>query len=458
MKEKWLRKSCMILSIMLTMVFGASFGAAAKTAAAKTSSAKKTKLVYAQWGAAKEGDGILIAIKKYEATHPNVEISVLSIPWESYMTKINTMAAAGQSPDCALMKEDSVLQWAAQGMLADVSKMYDGQGSKPLDSLAFKYKGKTVAYSVANEILLMYYNKDMFDKAGVAYPPATLDKAWTWDQFVATAKKLTIDKNGKHPNDEGFDAQNIKQYGCLVENLPWQLETWCLSNGSGYYSKDGSKVTVGSAASIEAIQKVADLYLKDHVAPLSTGTTDDSIQRSIINGTCAMGTGGTWNVGSSLADAKKQGLHYGVAVLPYMKQKVTLNTGGPNVVFKASKHQKEAMDFIKFYAQEENSWSLIQSGIWMPVLQKWYNDNSLMHKWVDNPNFPPFKDYKATVIDTAKNKSVVHQAPWYYVENTNDFNMLLGSILGNVWTGQTTAKDAVTSNLSKLNAAFAGQK
>jgi multiple sugar transport system substrate-binding protein len=369
------------------------------------------------------------------------------------------MTAAGQSPDCSMMQEGSVLQWAAQGMLADISKMYSAKDSKPLDSLAFKYKGKTVAYSAANEILLMYYNKDMFDKAGVAYPPATLDKAWTWDKFVATAKKLTLDVNGKHPDESGFDPQNIKQYGSLVENLPWQLETWCISNGGGYYSKDGSKVIINSSASIEAIQKVADLYLKDHVAPLSTGTTDDSIQRSIISKTCAMGTGGAWNVGTCLAEAKAQGLNYGIAVLPYMKNKVTLNTGGPNVVFKASKHVKEAMEFIKFYSQVENSWSLISSGIWMPALQNWYTDTKLLHKWIDNPNFPKFSEYKATVVDTAMNKNVVHQAPWYYVQNTSDFNTLLGSsILGDVWTGKTTAKAAINSNISKLNAVFSNKK
>lgn len=446
-----------ISTLVATNVF-AGCGNKAVNTSKTNNKAEKVKLVYAQWGQATEGDGITTAIKKFNASQDKIEVSVLSIPWESYMTKINTMAAAGQSPDCAIMKEDSCLQWAAQGMLADVSKMYDGQGSKPLESLAFKYKGKTIAYSTANEILLMYYNKDMFDKAGLPYPPATLDKAWTWDQFVDTSKKLTFDKNGKHPDENGFDAQNIKQYGCLVENLPWQLETWCISNGGGYYNKDGSKVLINDPASIEGIQKVADLYLKDHVAPLSTGATDDSIQRSIINKTCAMGTGGAWNVGSCLADAKKQGLNYGVAVLPYMKSKVTLNTGGPNVVFSMSKHIPEATEWIKFYTQEENSWSLIESGIWMPVLEKWYNDESLMHKWIDNPNFPKFADYKATVVDTAKNKDVVRQVPWYYVENTSDFNTLLGSILGDVWTGKTSAKDAINNNIDKLNAAFAGKK
>jgi multiple sugar transport system substrate-binding protein len=294
----------------------------------------------------------------------------------------------------------------------------------------------------------------MFDKAGVAYPPADAAHAWTWDQFVANAKLLTLDKNGNNATSPKFDPKNIVQYGCMVENLTWQLEVWCLSNGSGFYNKDGTKVTINDPAAVEAIQKVADLYLVDHVAPLSAGLTDDAMQRSIIAGTCAMGTGGAWNVGTCLASARKEGLDYGVAVLPYMKQKVTICTGGPNVVFAQSKHKAEAMEWIKWYAKEENSWSLIESGIWMPVLQKWYTDETFTHKWVDNPNFPPYAQYKSAVVDYAMNNS--KSTSWYYVNNTIDFNTLLGSLLGEVWTGNKTAKDAITGGYSALVDAYKG--
>lgn len=141
---------------------------------------------------------------------------------------------------------------------------------------------------------------------------------------------------------------------------------------------------IGEDASIEGIQKVADLYLKDHVAPLSVGQTDDGIQRTIIAGTVAMATNGAWNVGTSLNKAKEEGLNYGVAVLPYMKDKVTLNTGGANVVFSQTKHPKEAMEWLKWYNSEENNWGLISSGIWMPTLEKWYTDETLTRKWVEN--------------------------------------------------------------------------
>ncbi|AWV32399.1 sugar ABC transporter substrate-binding protein [Paenibacillus sp. FSL H7-0716] len=418
---------------------------------------EKVKIIYSMWGSAEEGNVTQGVADKFNASQDRIEVEVQAIPWENYMTKLNTMATAEQLPDTGMLREDGVVQWSTQGMLNDVNTMYEGSDSKPLDSLAYKYQGKTVAYAAANEILLLYYNKDMFDKANVPYPPAALDQAWTWDEFVTTAKKLTLDKNGKHPDESGFNEQSIVQFGASVENLPWQLETWALGNGGGFYSGDGTEVRIGEDASIEGIQKVADLYLKDHVAPLSVGQTDDGIQRTIIAGTVAMATNGAWNVGTSLNTAKNEGLNYGVAVLPYMKEKVTLNTGGANVVFSQTKHPKEAMEWLKWYNSEENNWGLISSGIWMPTLEKWYTDETLTRKWVENPNFPVYDEYKSAVVDYAQSPAV-KPAAWFYTNHTTEFNTLLGSVLGDVWTGKTTAKDAISKNLDALKAAHSGNK
>ena len=104
--------------------------------------------------------------------------------------------------------------------------------------------------------------------------------------------------------------------------------------------------------------------------------------------------------------------------------------------------------------KEENSWALIETGIWMPILEKWYTDETLTHKWVDNPNFPDYNQYKSAVVDYARNYA--RSTSWYYVNNTVDFNTLLGSLLGEVWTGNETAKEAITGGAKALNAAFEG--
>ncbi len=442
-------KKTVSLLLMAVMLVGMCIGTVA------LADSEKVQITYALWGGEDEAKTTQATIDKFNASQDRIEVTCIPIPWETYMEKLNTMAIGNELPDTAIMSEAGVIQWAEQGMLYDVSSMYAEGEARPLDSLTFKFEGQPVAYSTAFEDLIMYYNKDMFDEAGVAYPPTDAQKAWTWDEFVENAKLLTLDANGNNAASADFDANNIVQYGCMIENLTWQLEVWCLSNGSGFYSADGSEVTINDPAAIEAIQKVADLYLVHHVAPLSTGLTDDGVPRSLVAGTVAMTTNGLWNIGTCLSAAREEGLNYGVAVLPYMKELVTITTGGPTVVFNQTKHPEEAMEFLKWFAREENNWDgLIATGIWMPTLDSYYTDEALTRKWLENPAYPPYEEAKPVLVDFSMNYS--RPASWYYVNNTVDFNALLGSVLGDVWTGKITAEQAITENYDALVAAFNG--
>jgi multiple sugar transport system substrate-binding protein len=238
----------------------------------------------------------------------------------------------------------------------------------------------------------------------------------------------------------------------MVDNLTWQLEVWALSNGSGFYSPDGKNVIIDQPAAMEAIQRVADLHLVHNVAPLSPGNTDDGIQRSLLTGTVAMATGGQWNVGTAFPGS---GINYGVAVLPHMGTKVTINTGGPTVVFSQSRHQAQAMEWLRWYMQEENSWGLIESGIWMPILDKYYTNEADTRRWVNNPNFPPYAEYKSAVVDYARTNA--RPTSWYFTPNTGDFNDVLGAALGDVWNGRRTARDAITGAAAALRRAHSGR-
>jgi multiple sugar transport system substrate-binding protein len=163
-----------------------------------------------------------------------------------------------------------------------------------------------------------------------------------------------------------------------------------------------------------------------------------------------MATDGAWNVGTYLGvDAKYK---YGVGVLPYFKDKVTICTGGPNVVFATTKHSEEAMTWLKWYASEENNWDLIKAGTWMPTLSSWNTETEKTNKWIDNPNYPAHDMYKSAVVDYARSNS--KSTAWYYVNSTDVFNTTLDSVLSHVWNGSMTAKDAMDKYYSQLNSVF----
>lgn len=414
--------------------------------------AEPVKITYSYWGTPDEAASTQAVLDTYNASQDKIFVELMCIPNEQYTTKLQTMAAAGTMPDCGIMNENGVLAFANAGLLADVSGMYAGKDSQPLDCVTFKNEGVTpVAYSGCNEVLMLYYNKDMFDAAGLPYPPARIEDAWTWDEFVDVAKKLTLDKNGKKPGEEGFDKDNIVQYGCVVDNWTWQLEVWAHSNGGRWFSEDGKECLINSPEAIEAIQKVADLTLVENVQPLYLGLADEGIIRSVASGTVAMATGGAWNMGTCMSSS---GINFGIGVLPYMKEKVTLATSGPQVVFSQSKHMEEAMEFIAWYTQEENSWNLIDTGIWMPLLQKYYEGGEWTDQWLKSENFP-VKDYdmaKSVLVDYTN--AAAKGACWYYTPNTNQFIDLLRSVLSPVWTGEKTAEQAITESFADLSVAI----
>jgi multiple sugar transport system substrate-binding protein len=409
------------------------------------------------WGTADEARVSQQAIDVYNNQQNNVHVTARAIPWEAYIDTLNTQSIAGQMPDCGMMMESGAASFAERGLLADMTPMYPpGDPQTPLPSLAFKSGNRTIGYSSANVQLMLYYNRDMFRTANVPEPPKDLNQAWTWDQFVDVAKRLTRDVNGRTPNDAGFDRNRIVQYGVMVENLTWQLELWALSNGGGFFSPDGKEVWFDRPQTIEAIQRVADLHLVHNVAPLSAGNTDDGVQRSLIARTAAMTTNGSWNIGTCLSSARDEGLNYNVGVLPHMGTKLTLNTGGPLVVFSQSRHQKEAMDFLRWYSRAESdaTWGLITAGIWMPTQGSWFSDMAKVREWATSPAYPPFDDFYNAVVKNALTNA--RPAAWYYTPNTDAVYALLGSVLGPVWTGQQTAQQAITANIAALRRAHAG--
>ena len=400
------------------------------------------EITFMIWANETEAATAQTVLDTYNASQDKIKVNLSYVPETEYITKVNTLAAAGQLPDVAMGREAVVLSWASNGILADVSQMY-ADGPAPLASLGFTYEGKTVAFSAANEVLLLYYNRDLFDAAGVSYPPASADSAWTWAEFVDAAKMLTRDSAGLTPNDEGFNPSDITTYGAYVDLLTWMWPVFAVSNGGGLVSEDGTEILLDKPESIAAAQALADLYLVDHVAPAPAAAASfPTLDITLLSGQVAMATGGQWNIGTTLANSLAEGLNYGVAVLPKFEKPVTYNTGGPLVIFGSTKQPEASMEFLKWYTQEENNWGLIESGIWMPILDSWYADEAMTHKWVDNPNFPPYDEYKAAVVDYAMNNAV--QVPWYFLACYSRLDEVVDSAMGDVWLGFRTAEEVLT--------------
>jgi multiple sugar transport system substrate-binding protein len=413
----------------------------------------RVHLVYSLWGGPTEEEDMQVVLDEFNNSQDRIWVTALSIPNEEYAAVIQTMAVGGNMPDVGMANENLIIGWAREGMLMR-EDLFAGAEDRPLEYLAFKDGGDTVAWSQANEVLALWYNRDMFDAAGIDYPPVTRDTAWTWDEMIEVAKQLTFDANGNTPNDADFDKDNIVQYGVYINQWTWQLEVWSLSNGGRWFSEDGTRIVFDEAA-IEAIQKVYDLHLVHHVAPLNSGTTDNGFLDSLGAGNVAMATEGQWATGFTAFNE----VDYGVAILPYMQRQANIATGGAVVIWGGTQHPAEAAEFYRWFTDTDNNFGLIEAGWWMPTLRSWY-DEPLLTRWIDDVAVRarlPADAYRTAIKDVALDTSITHPTGWYYTPYTYEIiNRIMNPALVEAINGTKTVAEVITSIMPAMEAAIAG--
>jgi multiple sugar transport system substrate-binding protein len=419
-------------------------------------SAAPVTIQYGYWGDQNEEISTTALLKTFMDKNPNIKVEGLRFGSNTeFNDKITTLAASGNLPDVSTFYEPNVLTWGMSGKLVDLTDFYKKAAPK-LDVIKFVTPdGKIVGISVANEIMVIWYSKPIFDAAKLPYPPAEASKAWTWNQFVDVAKKLTKDANGKTPNDAGFDKDNIKTFGYWGQQwwMPWL--TFAVSNGGGMVSQDGKKLMMDDPATIDAIQKMADVINVHHVSPVpGSQQMPGAIGTALLSGQVAMALDGTWDLLTLGTTKEQQGLDFGVGVLPYMKKLATTSVGTPEVVYKSTKHLNESLALLGFLMDPASSLPLLQNGIWLPNEKQWYTNKDLLQKWIGNPRHPP--EYKTAVVDFALNYS--NRLPLYYVPSFAKMDDVIEAALGQVWLGQKSAADVIKNEIMpKITPIFQGK-
>lgn len=124
----------------------------------------------------------------YHAAHPNVTVQLKEYDATNYDTQMIADLAAGSAPDIYVQKNlKNFVTYQSGGQLLDVSDVAAKLGDKVGGLKAYAVGGKTYAIPYRQDSWVLYYNKDLFDKAGVTYP----DGSWTWDDYAKTAAELT---------------------------------------------------------------------------------------------------------------------------------------------------------------------------------------------------------------------------------------------------------------------------
>lgn len=412
-------------------------------------------LKFTFWGSPQEKAAMEQATKTFTEKYPWIKVNAIHIPEADYDAKITAMVAGNDSPDLGYMHGELADPWQKEGKFVNLFELLDNDGELKredfLDYIWFK-SSEDFAYgiSTAGETFGLFYNKDLFDQANAAYPPSKAEDAWTWDEFVDVAKKLTIDKNGKNASEADFDPKNIRQYGVSFETWHGPVHATVINNEGEWITKDG-KFGFSQPEATEAIQRLADLINVHHVAPSpvqmkSIPSQAVALQSKLV----AMSMHGQW-INLDLGAA---GVNYDIGVLPKMKRSVPMGISGASVIYQSTKHLEEAWLLTKFLENPEGSIDLYKGGLWMPTMTKWYTDPELVAKWAENNPAHP-AGFKDAMMNNLLHNGVPNGS--YYIKNFSKVNAITFSGMDEVWLGRKTAAEAMKELEAKVQPEIQGR-
>ncbi len=296
-------------------------------------------------GTGDSGEGLtphqdIIAL--YEDENPDVLVQLEAVAGRDYYTRLLTQLSAGAAPDVMQVGDDAVPSFVEQDAFIPLDDYLpaDFDPSIYLPGLLGPGQIDGVQYLLPKDYspVAVYYNKTIFDDAGIDYPK----DGWTWNDMLDIALELTQDLDG----DNAPDIWGIQ----LPATWTTGFEYWVAAAGGQLISEDGKEFVgyMDSDAVVHAVTFYADLYNKYRVAPppadlnaFGGGNTE------FANGKAAMYVFGRWPQASLMDNPN---IDLGVAPPPQDVERANVLFWGGFGVSTTSAHPKTATNFLTFYA------------------------------------------------------------------------------------------------------------
>jgi multiple sugar transport system substrate-binding protein len=333
------------------------------------------------------------ATERFKVRYPNVTIEAQYVPsenWGDYNNSFINQAVGGDIPDIFSVAIEGFAQSASTGLLLDLDALIENDPAAQevladieenlINGMRTRPSGELNFFPTEWNNIVVYYNKDLFDVAGLEYPQS----GWTWEEFRAIAKALTV-------RDA---AGNATQYGYFVPGINFALTPWLYSNQAGVLDADWREPAVTTDAFRETLQFLHDLINKDRAAPAYESNIGDD---KFVAGQVAMFSAGHW----PLPEIIESGLdNVGVQVMP-------VNTAEPGItvygtagmaITTVAEHPDLAWEFIKEMTGKQFQQELADSGRSIPTSRT----VATTKEWMAFPdNSEIFYDSAATAIPVA---------------------------------------------------------
>jgi multiple sugar transport system substrate-binding protein len=408
------------LGVLLAMLGVFTLGVVAcgnKEGEVKKGKDGKEEISYALWD--KEQAEVFKEIAAdFEKENPNIKIKLEVTPWAQYWTKLETAITGQNAPDVFWLNIPKSTDYIDSGVIEPLND-YDIDSTEfPKQYLdTYSRDGKLYGIPKDYDTNGLWYNKKIFDEAGVAYP----DDTWTWDTWLEVAKKLTNEEKGI--------------YG-MATPVTWQggyYET-IYQNGGEPFKDNGTRSGFDEPATIEGVEFWYEFTKEGSAVPIETMAS--SPQSELLqSGKLAMAVDGSYMTPVFFKEA--YGLeNIDVAPLPKGKQRATTSNALANVMSATSKNKEAAAKWINYLASEEVNTKIAESGVVIPAR------NGTQEAWV--------KSYPD------KNIQVFVDAVEYAVPLPNNKNGMSAvaietEIFNEAWTGNKTVKEAAAEYVKQAN-------
>ncbi len=390
-----------------------------------TPAPREVTITWSFWGDPWEVDANERVVKVFHADYPGINVKTVHEPWNTYFQKAEEWWKGGSPPDVMFM--DYIPVYAAKGYLEPL----DGYVQRDSFDIGDFYPGLLTTYRWDNNLWglprdndtkVIFYNKTLFDNAGVPYPK----QGWTWEDLRQAALKLTKREGGQ-----------TTQYGFAYEPDEW-WRLWVWQNGGEVYDNDSAptKTLMDSAAAAEAVQFFADLTNVDKVTPSYLDQqTSLNIGKLFQEGKLAMAFG---NHALVPGFAATQGLKWDVAGLPKNKAQVNSAGGSGYVISSASKEKEAAWTFLKWLQSSKGQAIFAETGVIVPARRS----------VGQAPIFQQQGSYDATVFidETERGR------PLPMFDGIQQVTTLFNEALVPVWEGKESAGDALAAAVPRVNA------
>lgn len=311
-------------------------------------------------------------LNKFHQLHPNITINWSPIPGD-YPTKMRANVAGGTVPDVFYLTPDMSSEYISTGKLLNLSPYMARDKVSASDYYAALVNpftctsGQVYGLPKDWDSLGVFYNKQMFDAAGLAYPKA----GWTWQDMQNDAQKLT--KNAGSPTGV---------YGISLSADASRWGAFLLANGGSVLNKNGTQAAFNSQQGLDALN-FYDSFIKNKTGVLPTavgaGWNGDAFGKARV----AMAIEGGWLI-PYMAQSYPN-VQYGIAPLPVAptgKQADLIFTNAWSA-YSGTKHPDAAWELIKYMTGTQVQESQLNDGFALPTIKGLAN----APYFTQNPNF-----------------------------------------------------------------------